>query len=289
MYYFLKWQKEDVIDYKQTIETIHKETLSQDEIKQLIEFFPLEWNNFLIKEFQIESKMLNEAKNCVKEIVLKDLPQEQEQHEQKRNSNKFKQEDDMLLLLDDLENISKIGSNIPKKEEQTSSNLKNNNNQGKSFDEKVIEVLIFLFSQSLNQRSSALSSKINEETLYSIFSDGGLLKKGAWFLNLSNKIKEKVINICIEAFRFSIKITVEAFALEGGLPSWKMKELLSEIEEIKEKWFIGNRNSEELFKAIEKNQESLMCLDYENSKKEVILLRAMKNLINGQVVLNILF
>ena len=61
-------------------------------------------------------------------------------------------------------------------------------------------------------------------------------------------------------------------------------------EQTENLWFIGNRNSEELFEAIGQNKANLMCLIYDFSKKETNVLRATNNQLQGHVyIINIFY
>ena len=83
--------------------------------------------------------------------------------------------------------------------------------------------------------------------------------------------------------RFALKIALEIYSIEGTLGEIKDETLKESYEETLKKWFIGNKNSEDLFKAISLKTESLMCLLYDFSKKETNVLRATRTETKGHV------
>lgn len=289
VYNFLNWKKESPTDFNIAIENIYKEISSQDEVEKLKPLFPLEWYSFLCKEVFMmkEPNKIEENDLVLKEPIQQEPLPTENSNENKATLKKNKsEENDMLLLLDDLENVGKMSSTLKKSAEKEKINIvKNNNEKIKEETNPFFQlqlVLLYVLSQGLNQRSTNLEVKLNEETLYSFFSDGGLLKKGSWSNGLSPELKTKVLFLSINAFRVALKITLEAFSVEGSF-SMKMKELLAEITENNEKWYVGTKDSDEIFKAIEKQKDNLMCLDYDKGKKETYVLRAVKNKLNGQV------
>ena len=283
--------------FKSFIETLHSEFANEIDISYLLDIYPQNWVNFLHKSMNFSNLHVKETK------VILEVP-EVESFDINANKNKPKEEivettatkqpklkieeNDMMMLLDDLENISSLrtefnnGKNIKKPEIHLQVDVKEKSSM-KNFDDKIKEVALNFFSISLNQRTKNLDSKLDEENLFKLFQDGGILNSRRWSTNLNQNIIKKAIECCRNAMRFALKIALEIYSIEGTLGEIKDETLKESYEETLKKWFIGNKNSEDLFKAISLKTESLMCLLYDFSKKETNVLRATRTETKGHV------
>ena len=292
---FQNWYSENQEIFKDFVETFHSEFANEVDISNLLDLYPQTWLDFLHKSMNFHSLNAKETK------VVLEMP-EAESSDTNTNKNKPKEENavttnkpklkleenDMMMLLDDLENVSSLrteynnGKNVKKPDVQLQNDVKERGNK-KTFEEKMKEVVLHFFSISLNQRTKTLDSKLNEETLFKLFKDGGVLNLRRWSPNLNQNIIKKVIEYCQNAMRFALKIALDIYSIEGSLSDIKDETLKENYDETLKKWFIGNRNSEELFKAISVKTESLMCLLYDSSKKETNILRATRTETQGYV------
>ena len=293
---FQNLNSENEENFKGFIETLHSEFANEIDISNLLDLYPQKWVNILNKSTNFSNLHVKETN------VILEVP-EVENFDTNANKNKPKEElvatttkqpklkieeNDMMMLLDDLENISSLrtefnnGKNIKKPEIHLQVDVKDQPST-KNFEEKIKEVTLHFFSISLNQRTKNLDSMLSEENLFKLFQDGGILNSRRWSPNLNQNIIKKAVECCRNAMRFALKIALEIYSIEGTLGEIKDETLKESYDETLKKWFIGNKNSEDLFKAISLKTESLMCLLYDFSKKETNVLRATRTETKGHV------
>ena len=288
IYNFHNWSSENQGNFLNTIENFHIEISQDVDISEMLDIFPENWYEFIHKNEILDAKNKEIEEPCVKithEGSPNANPELKKSQEEDINKIKLKKKDEengILFLLDDLENIGLMKSEFYGKKQKI--NEQKTNEQKlidqhkeikKTTSDKVKDVLIYFFANSLNQRSKHLEDRLNEETIYKLFKDGGLLNNRNWGKILTEKDLNKSIVLCQKAFRVALKIALEIYAIEGHLRS--------NIEETEKQWFIGNRNSDELFQAITQKKNNLMCLIYDFSKKETNVLRATSNQMQGYV------
>ena len=307
IYNFRQWGLENSENYNKSIELLHNEISGDVDMSELIEVFPENWSKFLQKESNFEEvkKDFKDKGYSVKtdeeslngNVFAEPQPEFSQKNVKKEIlpqnfKSKSKDEDNgMLLLLDDLESIGLMKNEFDGNKTKKIEPVKMKEPPMiKTLEQKTKELIIYLFANSLNQRSKNLENKLNEETIYKLFKDGGLLNSKNWGKVINPEDVNKAIHYCQKAFRLSLKIALEIYAIEGHLTGVKNEELQKNIEQTENLWFIGNRNSEELFEAIGQNKANLMCLIYDFSKKETNVLRATNNQLQGHVyIINIFY
>jgi len=294
LFHFQQWFSESPDIFQVFIDSFHLEFSNEIDISDLLDIYPQKWASFLHKSSDSRNFHVKDSKIVLKMPDDENIDTNTEKNKPKEEiiitiKPKVKvEENDMLMLLDDLENINSLrtefnGKNLKISEEKPQIKIKDREIK-KTFEEKLKEVSLHFFAISLNQRSKNLESRINEETLYKLFKDGGLLNLRRWSSNVDHEFLKKAIECCQNSLRFALKIALEIYAIEGYLNDIKDETLKENIEETLRKWFIGNRNSEELFKAFVSKKENLMCLLYDFSKKETNVLRATRNEMQGYVL-----
>ena len=291
VYNFHNWASENQSNFIKIIENFHNEISQDVDISEMLDIFPENWYEFInkIEILDVKPKELEEP--CVKithegsSNVNPDLKKSQEDDFTKIKPKSKDEENGLLFLLDDLENIglmkSEFYGNKQKINEQKP--IEQPKEIKKTSNDKVKDVFIYLFANSLNQRNKHLEDRLNEETIYKLFKDGGLLNNRNWGKTIAENDLNKAIGLCQKAFRVALKIALEIYAIEGHFNEIKNDELRINIEETEKQWFIGNRNSDELFEAITQKKNNLMCLIYDFSKKETNVLRATSNQMEGHV------
>lgn len=293
IYFFDIWYHENADNFLRTIQLLHQEISADIDIPDLMNIFPSSWYDYLKKTHKNKNENFD-VKIDIENIKQSPSNKEFEKEEDHVTTPKPKinvEENDMMILLGDLEEIDLMKTDIgmgklnkPIESKRNEEKQKDLTSSHKTINDKIKEVLIFLFATSINQRNKDLDTKMNEETLFKLFNNGGLLNTRSWPKTIDENSLAKAISSCKNGIRLALKIALEIYAVEGHLLDIKDEDLKKNIKETEDKWFIGNRNSEELFEAINTKKENLMCLLYDFGKKETNVLRATSSKMQAYVI-----